>query len=73
MLNFKRFATLLVVLLACTGLMMAQTVQGVITGTVTDTTGAVIPGATVTITNEGTNVSQTATSGGAGEYRFSLV
>jgi len=72
-LNFKRFATLLVVLLACTGLMMAQTVQGVITGTVTDTTGAVIPGATVTITNEGTNVSQSTTSGGAGEYRFSLV
>ena len=32
---------------------------GDIVGTVTDSTGAVVPNATVTLTNTGTNVSQT--------------
>ena len=51
----------------------AQTVQGVITGTVTDPSGASVPKATVTITNVGTNASQAATTGDDGSYRFSLV
>jgi hypothetical protein len=51
----------------------AQTVQGVITGTITDPTGAVVPNATVTITNVGTNASLTATTGSDGSYRFGLV
>src|ERR671924_1133668 len=50
-----------------------QTVQGVITGTVTDPTGAVVPNATVTITNVGTNISQSTTTGSDGSYRFPLV
>src|SRR5947207_2376930 len=51
----------------------SQTVQGVITGTITDPTGAVVPNATVTINNVGTGISQNATTGSDGFYRFSLV
>ena len=51
----------------------AQTVQGVITGTITDPSGATVPNATVTITNVGTNVSQSTKTGEDGSYRFSLV
>ena len=47
--------------------------QGVVTGTITDPTGAVVPGATVIITNVGTNISQTTSTGSDGSYRFSLV
>src|SRR2546422_357899 len=50
-----------------------QTVQGVITGTITDPSGASVPNATVTITNSGTNVSQTTTTASDGSYRFPLV
>ena len=59
--------------LAVSGVAWSQTVQGVITGTITDPTGAVVPNATVTITNAGTNISQTTTTGTEGEYRFPLV
>ena len=59
--------------LAASGVAWSQTVQGVITGTITDPTGAVVPGATVTITNVGTNISQSTTTGGDGSYRFPLV
>src|SRR5947209_12282553 len=59
--------------LAASGVAWSQTVQGVITGTITDPTGAVVPGATVTITNVGTNISQTSTTGSDGSYRFALV
>ena len=41
-----------------------------LTGTVTDTTGAVISGATVKLTDQGTQVSHTATSTAAGFYSF---
>jgi hypothetical protein len=46
----------------------AQDDRGSISGLVTDTTGAVIPKAAVTITNESTNVAQSATAGDAGVY-----
>ncbi len=59
-------------ILAC-GASWAQTVQGVITGTITDPSGAVVPNATVTITNPATNFSQSTTTGSDGSYRFSLV
>jgi hypothetical protein len=44
--------------------------QGTINGTVTDTSGAVIPGATVTVSNPVSQVSQQATSDAAGHFRF---
>jgi hypothetical protein len=39
-------------------------------GTVTDPTGAVVPGASVTVANEATGVSQTVPTTSAGYYRF---
>ncbi len=51
----------------------AQSVQGVVTGSVTDASGAAVPGAHVTLMNEGTSVKQTAETGSSGSYRFPLV
>src|ERR1700685_523588 len=48
----------------------AQDDTGAILGTVTDTSGAEVHGAQVTITNEGTNASLSNTTGNAGEYNF---
>jgi hypothetical protein len=61
------WAVLLVFLLAATSA-QAQIDTGSITGTVTDHSGAVVSGAKVTVTNEGTNVSATTTTNSNGEY-----
>lgn len=62
--------SLLAVLLSIPFGLHAQQVSGSVNGTVTDTTGAAIPGATVTITNTGTAAKLTQTSNGAGEFNF---
>ncbi len=46
----------------------AQTVAGTILGTVTDSTGAVVAGAKVVLTNEGTQYSRTVVTDALGEY-----
>ena len=46
----------------------AQQTTGTIVGNVVDSTGAVVAGATVTVTNTGTNVSRTTTTEGDGKY-----
>src|SRR5262245_30624195 len=46
----------------------AQATFGTITGSVTDSTGAVVPGAAIEVTNEGTNATRTITSGASGTY-----
>src|SRR5712664_4148813 len=45
-----------------------QAVTGTILGTVTDSTGAVIPGASVTLTHTATGRTRTVTTDSAGEY-----
>jgi len=50
----------------------AQFTSG-IEGTVTDPTGAVVPGATVTIKNEETGTSQTAQTADSGFFRFTTL
>ena len=60
-------------LLAATFCLTAQTVQGVVTGTVTDATGAGVPNAEVVLLNQGTTVQQKTTSESNGSYRFPLV
>jgi hypothetical protein len=44
-----------------------------IRGTITDSSGAALPGATVTITNLQTNLSRTLTTGSAGGYSFESI
>lgn len=51
----------------------AQIVTGSISGTVTDTSGAVVAGAKLTLTNEATSVPQTVRSGSNGDYVFEAV
>ena len=46
----------------------AQTTAGSIVGTVTDTTGSIVPNAAVTVTNEGTGITFSATTDTAGNY-----
>ncbi len=55
-------------LLACCPQLLAQTSLGSITGTITDSTGASIQGASVTATNLQTSLSRTATTGPNGTY-----
>jgi hypothetical protein len=45
-----------------------QSIVGRISGAVSDSSGAVIPGVTVRMTNEATNLSRTATTDGSGYY-----
>src|SRR3989454_8928704 len=52
---------------------LAQTGAGSLTGIVTDQTGATVPGATVTATNQATNVPYTAVSNDAGNYTITSV
>ena len=47
----------------------AQTFYGSIVGTVTDVSCAVVPGATVTVTNLGTNEKRTVQTDASGNYR----
>lgn len=57
-----------VVVLCWIGTSQAQVTTGTISGTAADTTGAVLPGATVVILNEDTGVSRTITTDAAGRY-----
>jgi hypothetical protein len=65
-------AVLVCLTLLCAAGLRAQGTADVL-GTVTDSSGGVLPGATVTLTNTGTNISQTAQTSGGGEYIFNLV
>jgi hypothetical protein len=64
-------ATFAVALIAAP--VLAQVDTGSITGTVKDTSGAVVGGAKVTLTNTGTGAALTTTSGSDGTYKFSPV
>ncbi|MFZ0394562.1 MAG: TonB-dependent receptor [Terracidiphilus sp.] len=70
--NKFRESVLVFALFAIVGLLAmqahAQAVYGSIYGTVTDQSGAVIPGATITVTDESKGTVVTATSNGAGDY-----
>lgn len=64
---------LVLALIACASLLLsvpvrAQSVYGSIYGTVTDSTGAAIPNATITVTDVAKGTVVTATSNGSGDY-----
>jgi Carboxypeptidase regulatory-like domain/TonB-dependent Receptor Plug Domain len=54
-------------------LMAQSATTGALTGTVTDPSGGVIAGTTVTLTNIGTGQSRTTTTDAGGSYKFSLI
>ena len=61
------YVAMLVTVLAC-GVVQAQTTFSTIRGTVTDKSGAVIPGVEVTVTEVTTNLSRTVESSGDGNF-----
>ena len=65
----KRFWQVLVCVFLFGATVLAQVNTGTISGTVSDSTGAVIPGAGVTILNVDTGISRTVTTDAAGRYR----
>jgi len=72
----KRYSAVLLVVAASiltvlvSGSSLFASVTGRISGTVTDSTGAVIPRATVTVINTGTGIQQKATTDARGFYAF---
>ena len=71
--NLLRSVFLLTALSLWGVLALAQTGTSRITGTVTDQSGAVLPGAKVTARNEATGVTFTATTTAAGNFSFESV
>jgi hypothetical protein len=61
---------LVVALLCIPAVHAQQSTLGAITGTVTDASGAIISGATVTLLGDETKLSRTQTTGSAGSYSF---
>src|SRR5580698_2989496 len=52
---------------------LGQGTNGSLAGQITDSSGAAIPGAAVTLTNVGTNLVLSGVTDGQGEYHFTLV
>src|ERR1044072_9036923 len=71
--TFLLALTLLILLFALSGFVVAQGTTSRITGIVTDSSGAAVSGANVTLTNEGTNASLTTQTSDSGAYTFDLI
>ena len=63
-----RFAVIAILLVPWPSALRAQAVSGTILGSVQDSTGAAVPGASVTIVNSETGLTRAATTTSAGEY-----
>lgn len=68
---FTHFNWLFVLLFCLLPCAHAQFENGSLVGTIHDATGAVVPGASVTVTNRDTGIAQMRTSGSGGDYEFS--
>src|SRR5437867_9727946 len=72
--SFERFVTAIVVLVALpTCLVFAQTSTATILGVVKDTTGALIPGVSITVKHTDTGQTRTAISSDSGSYNVPLL
>src|SRR5689334_9229138 len=65
--------TLVVALLACSSLAIAQTITGSISGAVMDQTGGMIPGAIATLKSEKTGQSRGSTTNTEGRFNFAAL
>ena len=70
MTNWKQTLVLFVAALLIAGLTWGQGATGIITGTITDSTGATVVGAKVTATNTGTGAQTSMSTNETGSYRF---
>ena len=68
--SVARFVLVLLAISLCTLPGVAQQTLGSINGTVVDPSGAVVPGATVTVTNAAIGVTRSTVSGGSGFYQI---
>ena len=66
----KHLSTWVALLFLSPSLLFAQSTQGTILGTVKDPSGAVIPNATVIITDTDTGAAKTTTTSATGNYQF---
>jgi len=77
MFSFKRrrleFLFLILAIPAFSSAAVGQSITGSISGTVTDSTGGVIPGATVTLTGDQTGGTRTANTNGEGRFNFAAL
>ena len=70
----RRLALVLtLVFIGATGRASAQETTGTITGTVTDQTGSVLPGVSVTLRNTNTNIARTVVTNESGIYMATLL
>lgn len=69
----SQFVLGLLVLIVATGVVFGQGTTSRVTGIVTDSSGAIISGANVTLTNEGTQLSLTTQTTSSGQYVFDSV
>jgi hypothetical protein len=68
-----RIVRIVCFLLTCAAALSAQEVTASITGTLTDPTGAVMPGVRVVVTQTSTNITRSAESGPTGDYLVPLL
>ena len=71
--GMRLFASILCLLVFAAGPLSAQIDTGGITGTVMDRSGAVVPGATITLTNDATGVVSSTQSTSTGTYSLNAI
>ena len=67
------FILLLCLVLSVVRMSDAQTSKGILAGVVRDSSGAVIPGASITVTSQGTNETRTVVADAQGSFRIDAV
>ena len=71
--NIATIVTVMLAVLACAGAAGAQNLTGQLSGTVTDSSGGVLPGATATLVNDLSNDSRTTVTNESGNFVFAAV
>ena len=70
---FRQSVASLFLIIGFCGVAWPQAAFTSLRGTITDPSGAVIPGATVSIVNNATRITSTQVAGGSGEYQFQQI